>query len=162
MYRRLLALVALCLALVAPSTSHAFSTFGPHLGFSSGPDQFIVGGHVQFGDVAPHLDFVPGVDLGFGDNLTLISINGDFHYRFDVSGMTWQPYAGAGVGIHFIQFDVDGPYTDGSDTQAGGHFILGADVPTKSGSRFFTEMKLGLNSRSPDLKVLAGWSFKAR
>ena len=29
-------------------------------------------------------------------------------------------------------------------------------------SRFFTEMKLGLNSRSPDLKVLAGWSFKAR
>ncbi|MEO5989735.1 MAG: hypothetical protein ABIU54_13085 [Candidatus Eisenbacteria bacterium] len=161
MFRWNLALVALFIALVAPAPVNAFSAFGPHLGFSSGPDQIILGAHLQFGDVAPQLDFVPGIDLGFGDNLTLISINGDFHYRFDVTGSSWQPYAGAGVGLHFIQYDNNGPYSDGSATEGGGHFILGADVPTKSGSRFFAELKLGLNSRSPDLKVLAGWSFRS-
>jgi hypothetical protein len=162
MSHRRLALVALFLALVLPDRAHAFSTFGPHLGFSSGPDQVVLGAHLQFGDVAPQVDFVPSVDLGFGDHATLISLNGDFHYRFEVSGMTWQPYAGAGVGIHFIQVDVNGPFNDRSDTRGGGHFIVGADVPTKSGSRFFTELKLGITSDSPDLKLLAGWSFKAR
>lgn len=161
MFRKNLALVAMIIALVAPTSAHAFSAFGPHLGFSSGPDQVVVGAHWQFGDVAPQLDFVPGIDLGFGDNLTVVSLNGDFHYRFDVTGSTWQPYAGAGVGLHFYQFDNNGPYGDASATEGGGHFILGADVPTKSGSRFFAELKLGLNSRSPDLKVLAGWSFKS-
>ena len=164
---RTLRIVAMILALtsltLAPATSaHAFSTFGPHLGFSTGPDQLVLGAHAQFGDVAPNIDFVPSVDLGFGDHLTLVSLNGDFHYRFELSGTTWQPYAGAGVGVHFAQFDVNGPFADGSTTNAGGHLFLGADVPTKSGNRFFTELKLGITSDSPDFKLLAGWSFKAR
>lgn len=162
MLRRTFAVATVLVALLAAAPAQAFTAFGPHLGFSSGPDQVVLGAHMQFGDVAPQLDFVPGVDLGFGNNLTLISINGDFHYRFDVSGMTWQPYAGAGVGIHFAQTDVDGPFGDQSSSDGGGHLILGADVPTKSGSRFFAEMKLGITSNSPDLKVLAGWSFKSR
>lgn len=160
MLRRLLAVTALLAAIpaasTAASTASTFTAFGPQLGFSSGPDQFVVGGHLQWGDIAPRLDFVPGIDLGFGDNITLVSLNGDFHYRLDTRTQ-WQPYLGGGVGIHFFSFDHGG----GSDTRAGGHFIAGADVATKSHSRFFAELKLGFGD-SPDLKAMAGWSFKPR
>ena len=155
------ALAMLAVALVASSASSAtssFTAFGPHLGFSQGPDQIVAGGHLQWGDVAPQLDFVPGIDLGFGDKATLVSVSGDFHYRIDTKTQ-WQPYVGGGVGIHFYSFDNAGPGVDNSSTEAGGHFIAGADVETKSHSRFFAELKLGF-SGSPDLKALVGWSFK--
>lgn len=160
MLRRTLLALALAAVLPAAALAGPFTAFGPHLGFSSGPDQFVVGGHLQWGDVAPQLDFVPGIDLGLGDNSTLISLNGDFHYRIQTKTQ-WQPYVGGGVGIHFISFDNPGPGFDDSDTRAGGHFIAGADVATKGHSRFFAELKLGF-ADSPDFKALAGWSFKPR
>ena len=155
MLRRILVALAMLAVLPVVASAESFTAFGPQIGFSQGPDQFVVGGHLQWGDVAPQLDFVPGIDLGFGDNATLVSVNGDFHYRIDTNTQ-WQPYVGGGVGIHFISVD-----NGGSDTQAGGHFIAGADVATKSHSRFFAELKLGFGD-SPDLKALAGWSFKPR
>ena len=155
MLRRLLVALAMLAVLPMVAAAESFTAFGPQIGFSQGPDQFVVGGHLQWGDVAPQLDFVPGIDLGFGDNATLVSVNGDFHYRIDTN-TEWQPYVGGGVGIHFISVD-----NGGSDTQAGGHFIVGADVATKSHSRFFAELKLGFGD-SPDLKALAGWSFNPR
>jgi len=155
--------IALAVAAIVPAAAwaNAFQTFGPHLGFSTDPSQVVFGGQLQMGDVAPSLDFVPGVDLGIGDDLTIISLNGDFHYRFIVEGMTWQPYAGGGVAVHFVSFDNPGPIGDDSDTFAEGTVIIGADVPTQSGSRFFVEGKIGLGD-GPDLKVLAGWHFKLR
>ena len=160
MLRRALLALAVLAVLPAASVAAPFAAFGPQLGFSSGPDQFVFGGHLQWGDVAPQLDFVPGVDLGFGDNATVISINGDFHYRIDARTQ-WQPYIGGGVGIHHLSFDNAGPGIDNSSTDAGGHFIAGADVATKGRSRFFAELKIGF-ADSPDFKVMAGWSFKAR
>ena len=160
MLRRSLLALALMAVLPVASSAGSFTAFGPHLGFSQGPDQIVFGGHLQWGDIAPHLDFVPGVDLGFGDNATIVSVNGDFHYRLDTRTQ-WQPYVGGGVGIHFVSFDNPGPGPDNSETQGGGHFIAGADVATKGSSRFFAELKLGFGD-SPDFRALAGWSFKPR
>ena len=160
MLRRTLLALALVAMLPAASFAGSFTAFGPHLGFSQGPNQFVIGGHLQWGDVAPQLDFVPGIDLGFGDNVTLISLNGDFHYRIQTK-TTWQPYVGGGVGLHFASFDNPGFGQNDSSTDAGGHFIAGADVATKGHSRFFAEIKLGFGD-SPDLKGLAGWSFRPR
>ncbi len=159
-YRKLA--LALLTAALVPASAHAaqsFTAWGPHLGFSSGPDQIVFGGHLQWGDVAPQLDFVPSVDLGFGDHATVVSLNGDFHYRIQTN-TTWQPYAGGGLGIHFVSVDNGGPgFGDGSETVFGGHLIVGADVATKSHSRFFVEGKFGLGD-SPDFKALVGWSFQ--
>jgi hypothetical protein len=91
MMRRILLALALVAALPAAALAESFATYGPHFGFSTSPDQFVVGGQLQWGDIAPSLDFVPSLDLGFGDNETIISINGDFHYRLD-TGTKWQPY----------------------------------------------------------------------
>jgi len=158
--RSLLALVILAM-LPAAALAEPFTAYGPQFGFTSGPDQFAVGGHLKWGGVAPSLDFVPGVDVAFGNDLTVVSLNGDFHYRLDTRTQ-WRPYLGGGVGIHFVSYDNNsGPGSDNSDTVTGGAFIAGADVLAKNGSRFFTELKLGF-SDSPDMKVMAGFNFKAR
>jgi hypothetical protein len=160
MLRRILVALAMLAVLPVAASAGPFTSYGPEIGFSSGPDQIVVGGHVQVSDVAPQLDFVPGIDLGFGDNQTLVSINGDFRYRIDTKTQ-WEPYVGGGFGIHFYSFDNAGPGVDDSDTRAGGHFIAGAAVTTQSNSRFFAELKLGLGD-SPDFKAMAGWSFKIK
>lgn len=161
MLRRSILALAILIMVPAASYAQSFTAYGPHVGFSSGPDQFVVGGQLQMGSVAPRLDFVPSADLGFGDNMTLVSLNGDFRYRLDTR-TTWQPYVGGGVGIHFVSFNNNGPgNSDNSDTVAGGHLLFGADVANANRSRFFVELKLGF-ADAPDMKALAGWSFRAR
>ena len=112
-------------------------------------------------DIAPRVDFVPSIDLGVGDNLTLISFNGDFHYRFQASHSHWTPYAGAGVSLHVWNWDSGFPGEGSSGTVGDGTLIGGADVPTSSGNRFFVEGKLSLGN-GPTFKALAGWSFHLR
>ncbi len=162
MSRRLVALTLA--ALLVPAAAHAagsFSTWGPHLGFSTDPSQVVFGGQLEMGNVAPQIDFVPGVDVGFGDSITLVSLNGDFRYRIVVPGATWQPYAGAGVAVHFYSWDQNVIGSNGNGTKAGGSLLFGADVPTKAGSRFFVEGKIALGD-GPTFKVTAGWNFKMR
>jgi len=156
-------LIVLAALIVIPAAAHAesFSNYGLHLGFGDDPDQVFFGGQFTIGDVGPNIDLVPMIDIGFGDDATIISLNGDFRYRFDIGGQTWQPYAGAGIGVHFVSFDSSGPLQDDSDTFGGGHFIVGIDAPTRSGNRFFTDLKLGIGD-SPDLKIEAGWNFRLR
>jgi len=160
MLRRILVALALAAVLPVAASAGPFSSWGPEIGFSSGPDQIVVGGHLQVRDVAPQLDLVPGIDLGFGDSQTVVSINGDFRYRIDTKTQ-WVPYVGAGLAVHFFSFDNPGPGVDNSDTRAGGHIIAGAQVLTKSKSVFFAELKLGLGD-SPDFKAMAGWSFSLK
>ncbi len=150
----------LAFALLWPAAANAAEIYGagPRIGFSTDPDQLVLGGQVQVGEVAPDLDFVPNLELGFGDHATVIAFNLDMHYRFHLNDTNWAPYLGAGVGINFIEVNLPAPFEDVSDTEVGGNFIVGAEVPTQSGSRFFSELKLGLGD-IPDLKLLVGWNF---
>jgi hypothetical protein len=160
MLRRSLIALAILVMLPAAASAGSFSYFGPQLGFSQGPDQFVVGGHLKWNTVAPSLDFVPGVEAGFGSNFSLVSLYGDFHYKIS-SGTRWQPYVGAGVGMHFSSTDNSFGNTSTGATATGGHFIIGAGVPTRGSARFFTELKLGFGD-SPDMKIMAGWNYRAR
>jgi len=159
MLRRSLIALAILVMLPAAASAGSFTYYGPQLGFSQSPDQFVVGGHLKWNAVAPKLDFVPGVDLGLGDNNTQVSMNGDFHYKI-TSNSDWQPYVGGGVGLRFESVEDRKGETTGREARAGGHFIVGAGVPTSGRSRFFTEMKLGFGD-SPELKVMAGWNYRA-
>jgi len=163
MFKRLVILCALgaMLPLAAHAQGPVVNTFGLRAGFSTNPDQLVLGGQMSIGEVAPNLTFDPNIDLGFGDNVTIISFNLDMHYHFDVTNSTWRPYLGGGAGINLIQVDVPPGFPDNSFTRVAGSFILGAGVPTQSGSRFFTELKVGLgDSSTPDLKMLVGWNFR--
>lgn len=146
----------LALILLAPATAGAAMNtngWGPRVGFSINPDQFVFGGQFIAGDVAPNIDLVPNVELGFGDNTTTIQLNLDLRYRFQLAHSPWTPYAGLGLGVAWFDFS-----NDGSETNVGGTIIGGARVPTKAGNQFFAEMRLGLGDVA-DWKFLVGWNF---
>lgn len=147
------ALAALSIASVASA-----NLIGPRLGASSDPDQIVFGGQMVVEDMAPNLNFSPNIELGLGDNITTIALNADFVYMFRISGSSWRPYAGGGLGFAFYSFDNDGPGDD-SDTGVGVNLIGGAAVPTKAGNQFFLELRVGLFDDLPDFKGMVGWNF---
>jgi opacity protein-like surface antigen len=165
MFQRLLVLCAL--GALLPLAAHAAGTagavgtrYGVRGGFSSSPDQLVLGGQMTIGEVAPNLSFDPNIEMGFGDNTTLIGFNLDMHYHFDLRNTSWRPYVGGGAGINYIQTDVPpGVGGDNSVTKVAGSFIFGAGVPTHSGNQFFAELKFGLGTYAPDFKMLVGWNF---
>ena len=161
MIRKQLAL--LLVAGLLPASAHAASltTFGPRFGVSISPDQLVLGGQLAIAEVAPNVSLNPSLELGFGDDRTLIAMNADMYYHFAVQGTDWTPYAGLGVGINVIEFDRPAPFSDESDTRVGLNIVLGTDVPTGRGSTFFAEARFGAGD-IPDLKIMAGWNFRMR
>jgi hypothetical protein len=148
------------LAGVAAARTSA-TAIGPRLGFSADPDQLVLGGQMTIGDVAPSLTFDPNLEFGVGDHQTIVALNMDGHYHLSLRDSDWMPYVGGGVGVNFVSVDEPAPFKDESSTEVGLNLILGTEVPTRSGSRFFSELKLGLGD-IPSLKILAGWNFAMR
>jgi hypothetical protein len=160
MLRKLL--LALACATLFPAAGHAAAVavtgIGPRIGISSSPDQIVLGGQLTISDIAPDVSFVPSLEFGFGDNQTDVGFNFDLNYGFHLTGSPWRPYVGAGIGVNVQQVDRQPPLRDDSNTDTGGNLIIGAGVPTRSGSRFFTEARVGVGD-IPSLKIMAGWNF---
>ena len=135
--------------------------WGPRLGMSSSPDQFVVGGQLDFRELAPGLSFSPNLEFGMGDNATWTAINGDLKHHFVVQGASWRPYLGGGLSVNFWNYNGSNGVPDASGTETGFNLIFGAVVPTRSGSRFFTEARVGMGD-IPNLKLMAGWNFRMR
>jgi hypothetical protein len=161
MLKRLLIVCALgALApLPALAAGPVGTTYGFRAGFSTSPDQLVLGGQMSIAEVAPNLSFDPNIELGFGDNMTIVAFNLEMHYHFDLANSSWRPYVGGGAGINLIQQDQPPGVSDDSFTKVAGDILIGAGVPTRSGNRFFSELKVGLGDWAPDLKVLVGWNF---
>jgi hypothetical protein len=161
MLKRWMVVCVLCLLapLPAQAASAVVGGWGPRIGVSLNPDQLVLGGQLIIGEIAPDVTFDPNLELGVGDDVTVIALNLDAHYHFAIEGSTWRPYAGGGIGINFISFDLPPPARDDSVTEIGLNVILGAGVPTQSGNRFFAELKFGIGD-IPDLKMLVGWNFR--
>ena len=161
MFRRLLAAVAF--AALVPAAALAQSPIvggiGPRVGFSVDPDQLVFGGQAVIGEVMPDLTFDPSLEIGIGDDISVIAVNFDLHYHFRIRDTAWRPYAGAGISVNFIDVDREPPAQDDGDTEVGGNVVLGAGAPTAAGNRFFAEMRFGLGD-IPELKLLVGWNFK--
>lgn len=158
---------AVLLAAVLPGAAFAQAShtggpvataWGPRIGFGSSPDQLLVGAQLELGEMAPDLTIIPNAEIGVGDNVTTLSLSGDVHYHFNVRTSAWRPYIGAGLTFIHASFDAP-PGFDDSTTDLGATIIGGAIVPTQSGSRFFTELHLGLGDVH-DFKLMAGWNFK--
>jgi hypothetical protein len=142
-----LVFLALIAALDA-SPAQAQARAGIQGGLSLDPDQVFFGGHVETTPLVDRLRFRPNVDIGIGDDLTLIAFNFDFTYTFPARG-PWNLYAGAGPSINWVDTDF------GSDTEGGFNFLIGA----KHTRGMFFEMKIGVED-SPELKFGVGYTFR--
>jgi hypothetical protein len=130
-----------------------FNGIGPRIGLSIDPDQFFFGGHIDFGEAFPHVRFQPNIEIGIDDDVTLVQLDADFHYRFLESWDVWNPYLGGGIGWVHAAFDRG---RDDSDVQI--HAVGGIEKYISRG-KFFIETKLGVVDESPDWKFLVGWTF---
>ncbi len=121
---------------------------GVRAGLSVDPDQFYFGGHVETSPLVDRLHFRPNVEVGFGDDLTLLNANMEFVYKFP-SRSGWGLYAGGGPALNVYMFDED------TNTEAGLNFLVGVE---QSRGLFF-EFKVGAID-SPDFKFGVGWTFR--
>src|SRR6266850_8526126 len=79
MFKRIIILCAFAalLPLTVLAQGPVVDSYGLRAGFSTSPDQLVLGGQMSVGEVAPNLSFDPNVELGFGDNVTIIAFNLD-------------------------------------------------------------------------------------
>lgn len=163
MRHRVIITLAILVLLPAAASAGPFTYYGPHIGFGQGPDQTLIGGQLQWNGVAPRMAFVPGVDFGFNDVSSILTMNGDFHYQLSHE-TAWQPYVGLGAEVNMLRHEERVGRNDVqtvSETETGGHLIVGAATRNRTGGRFFTELKLGLGN-APDMKLLLGWNLRSR
>lgn len=141
-----------------------YRSFGLRGGLSVNPDQFAVGAHLDLGTLAKQIRLQPSFDIGFGDDVTVGTINIDAHYLFKASGST-KPYAGGGVTIALI--DVDPGFRDqffgDSDIEAGVSLVGGVQWGrpqrgSRAAGRYLLEGRLGVGD-VPDFKLLFGINF---
>lgn len=99
------------LALAGPDTDVGFAGWGPRVGLSLDPDQIHFGAHIDFGNFAKHVRFQPNMEMGFGDNLKLFTLNAEAAYRFSSQWDVWTPYLGGGIGANIKSVDNGGATT---------------------------------------------------
>jgi len=144
---RLSFLLAAVLFLASPAAAQDGGLRG---GITVDPDQFYFGGHFETSPLVDRLYFRPNIEVGFGDDLTLIAANMEFVYKFP-SRSGWSLYAGGGPALNVYMYDGD----DNSDTDAGLNLLVGVE----SSRGLFFEFKMGVVD-SPDFKFGVGWTFR--
>lgn len=118
-------------------------------GASIDPEQGFVGVFWQTPPIGNRFHLRPGIDGSFGNGLRLATINIDFIARFPLGTSGWDLIQGGGPVI--VLTKVSG--FSGSDTSAGGSYVLGF----AHSSGLFTEFRIG-GSNVPSLKIGAGYS----
>ena len=118
-------------------------------GISVDPDQFYFGGHLETSPLIDRLHFRPNVEVGVGDDLTLIAANMEFVYKFSTS-RDWNLYAGGGPALNIYMVD-----DRDSETDAGFNVLVGVE---QSKGLFF-EFKVGAID-SPDFKFGVGYTWR--
>ena len=123
------------------------------------PDQVHFGLHLDLGRLASQVHLRPSLELGVGDNVSLIALDIDVLYRFNTTtGGSWVPYAGGAMGVNRMSVDRRG-LEDDTDTDVGLNALLGLERPLSARNSFLTEARIGLTD-SPDFKLTVGWTFR--
>ena len=140
--------------LAAGSAAAQTKRVGVRAGVSADPEQFYFGVHVDAGEIVDRFWFRPNVEAGFGDNATVVGLNGEFVYLLKVNSRDWTPYVGGGPAVVIRSFD-RGPGND-RDTDAGPGFNFVGGIQLRKG--FLAEIKAGL-ADSPGFKFGVGWTW---
>ena len=126
---------------------------GVRAGASADPDQFYVGAHLETRELVENLRFRPNVEVGVGDNVTLVALNFEFSYELPPATLPrsmamWHLYVGGGPALNIYRFT--------NDTQSEGGFNGLIGLAHRNG--LFAEAKFGaLNS--PNFKFGVGYTF---
>jgi hypothetical protein len=134
-----------------------YNGWGVRAGLSGSPDQGYGGIHVDLGEFHKDVRFRPSLELGFGDDQTVLQMLAEVHYVFS-KYITWKPYLGGGLGLTYINYD--NHHGDDSDTGISLSPIGGIETKVNPGMNFFAEIKVGLGDDDPNIKFVVGITWK--
>ena len=135
------------------ATAHA-QTMGLRGGFGVDPDQLYFGVHGESDPIYDQLRFRPNLEVGFGDNRTVVALNGEFVYPFTLENGT-RLYVGGGPAINIVSRDrPNRPDRDDTELLAGLNFLIGVNFS----ENYFAELKVGAID-SPAVKIAFGYTF---
>lgn len=167
---RIFGTTLLALLLAAPTASagegFGFKGAGVRGGFRLDPDQLLIGGQLDLGDLATNLRLMPNASLGFGDHRTLICIDPEVHYCFrdnPIAAGTWF-YAGGGIEFVYAKLDVPdelddfGIKVDDSDTSVGVSLTGGVSHQLGDSQSLMGEVRIVLEDES-FFEIVGAWNF---
>ena len=152
----LVILVAMAAPAMAQNTAQSSEQNGIGIlaGVSASQNQFYFGANFMAAKVATNFWFRPGVEAGFGDNQSLVGLNGEFVYIMDIHKSPWSVYFGGGPALNITTTHRDAPESNSTDTGPGFNFIAGV----RKSKGLFSEIKVGLMD-SPAFKFGIGYTF---
>jgi hypothetical protein len=131
--------------------------WGVRFGFADDPDQIVLGAQYDIGEVVDHVHVVPMVEVGFGDDATVLSFSGVAYWHFK-GNKKLDPYAGAGLEAGWIDLDEDIPGDDDQDFEIQVNVLGGLRFPLKNKNEMFVELILGSGDLH-DAKIMGGFRF---
>ena len=107
--------------------------------------------HFETRELAEHLRFRPNVEVGVGDDVTLVAFNFEFTYRLPPAALPrslsmWHLYVGGGPALNIFDFS--------DDTRSEGASTGWSGSPIATG--LFAEAKFGA-LKSPTFKFAVGY-----
>ena len=116
--------------------------------------QMHFGAHAKTGELFPNVDFTPGLEMGFGDDITIMTFNGDLAYKFtELMEAPWGLYAGGSLSLNYLN-----PRHLESDIHLGLSGLLGFTRLLSGGDELMLEARFGILD-SPDFKITFGYTF---
>ena len=152
--KRMICTLTLALLLTAAAAQAGRPPLGPRAGYTSwnGTSQAHVGAQVKLGDIFPNFAFTPNFELGFGDDATILTVNGDLAYRMtEFFRAPWGPYIGASVAFIHVN-------ADGSSSDMGLSGLVGTTYTLNNNNEVFFEIRFSIID-SPDFKATVGYTF---
>ncbi len=152
---KFLTAIALLLILLSALPAVATTPLGVRAGYTDwdGTGQIHLGMDAKVGEIVPNVEFTPNVEFGWGDNATILTINGDVSYQFtELVTVPWGMYGGGALSFHYKDIH------NHSDTNLGLNALFGFTKIFTNGHRGMAEIRLGIMD-SPDLKLTFGYSL---
>src|SRR5712671_1143393 len=122
---------------------------------ASPPNQFYVGVQVMAGEIVKDFWFRPNAEIGFGNSVTEVGLNGEFVYVMRLPKNDWTPYFGGGPALNITTIHGGAPLNNNTNVGPGFNFLAGIGK-TKG---LFAEIKVGALD-SPEFKFGIGYTFR--
>ena len=145
----LIAPLLFCLVVGVAARPAVAQDVGLRVGVSADPDQFYFGGHANIGPVAERIWFRPNIEVGIGDNVTLVALNFEFVSRMPLKRNQWQLYFGGGPALNVSRRPNE------TSPEGGFNIVLGLE----HARGLFTELKVGALD-SPGFKFGIGYTLR--
>jgi len=132
------------------------SPFGIRAGYTNWKswNQGHFGGHVYLGEPWPNVEFTPNVEIGLGDDVFIMTFNGDVTYLFtEFVSQPWGLYGGGSLSFNLVN-----PQIGDTETDIGLSGLAGVKYTFANDHIGMAELRFGIMD-SPSIKLTFGYTL---